>query len=203
MAFWHAHRVDLPAWIATAIGKITAEWSDLEWKMEEVVRLLLGTDIERGRIAVNGMNMRNRVRVANNLVQSRNLNPMISKEATNIGTEITERVEGERNMVVHAIWARVEGEWYILRTSGVRKDAAGQKLARAVLPQREHITPARLLKIRTAINSLRARVDAFHLTLEGALPSSPHISPRQHRQPYPSRARRKKALSHQPQSSRG
>jgi hypothetical protein len=194
MVAWLDHRIDIPAWIATAIGRIAAEWSDLEYQIEDVIRIMLRTDIASARVAASGMNIRSRVQVAAQLIRLHKVGDTLLDEMTSIAAETTERVEPLRNMVIHAIWARIEGQWYVQYTKGARKDGNRQKLPRAILPQRKLITRDVLRSIRDDISALRARVDALRSSLEAALPPSPHISPRQHRQRLPTRARRRKAL---------
>lgn len=202
---WVDYRTDVPNWLAAGIGHIAVEWSHLESQFEEAIRLLLPGEMHIGRIIATGMNMRSRVMTTTNLVYSYvyygKLKQALHDEIAKIGNKITDGVETERNKLVHGLWGRVEGHWELLRNSGARALPPVGKLPRAVMPQREQITPEKIKSIRDKIKSLSAQMDAFCAKLEVALPPSPYKSRREVRQSHPSRARRKKAPSDQPQSS--
>lgn len=144
---WLDPSVALPAWLVAGIGRVAVEWSALEWQCEDAIRSLLQTDVKRGRIAVTGMNMRSRVTCLTNLLQAFKLT-RLRETFVKLGDEITQKREGERNKVVHGLWARVEGEWYVIRTSGARELLLSGKVSRAVLPQREKVTLHEIAAIR-------------------------------------------------------
>jgi hypothetical protein len=203
---WVNHRTDIPTWLATEIGRIAAEWSELEWQFEETIRLLMPAEIKTGRIVTNGMNMRSRITTATNLTKAHvidgNLTQDRHDEICSIGQEIREKIEGERNQVVHGLWGRIGSGWYLLRNSGGRTLAPVGRLARSVLPQKVHMTPAKTRTIRAAIKRLSGRVDAFRAALEAELPPSPYKSPRHIRQRRLPRIRRRRGPSSPPRSSR-
>jgi hypothetical protein len=55
------HRTDLPQWITSRIGQIVVEWSVLERELEELIQMLINTDIGFSHIITNRMNARTRI----------------------------------------------------------------------------------------------------------------------------------------------
>jgi hypothetical protein len=161
---WIDHRIDVPAWLAAEIGRVSVEWSDLEWQMEETIRLLVPTHVQHGRVITTGMSMRSRLKVAENLVighfHNGNLSEDFCREFRRLKLHI-EKQEPNRNKLVHGVWGRVHGVWELLRTSGTRELPDVGSLPRAVLPQREPMSPAKTKEIRLALKAARQRVDAF------------------------------------------
>jgi hypothetical protein len=47
---WFDHRTDLPQWITSRIAQIVVEWSVLERELEELIQMLVNTDIGFSRI---------------------------------------------------------------------------------------------------------------------------------------------------------
>jgi hypothetical protein len=190
---WLDPRLDLPRWLVAGLGRIAAEWSELEWQFEDAIRISLQTDVKLGRIAVTGMNMRSRVICLTNLLKAWRLDSLHDR-FVKIGTEITNHRESERNRLVHGLWAKVAHNWYVIRTSGAgtREVEPFGKVTRAVLPQMEKITRRRLVTIRSQIRALRWKMIALRKELEAALPPSPHKSPRQLRLHYQRLAHTKK-----------
>jgi hypothetical protein len=198
---WIDPRVDIPQWLAGLIGRIAAEWSELEWQYEEIIRLLADIPIRSGRVITTGMNMKSRVMVATNFAQGlayKNLLPVeVFREVKAQATSITENLERERNKVVHGLWGRREGHWHLLRTSGAR-DGAGLpeigRLSRSVLPQREKMTRTEIGGILGRITTARKKADALRTQLEAALPASQNESPRQISLNHRNLARKRKRL---------
>jgi hypothetical protein len=199
---WIDHRIDTPSWLTTAIGRVAVEWSDIEWRMEETIRLLIPTHVQHGRVITTGMTMRSRLRVAENLVighlHNGNLSEDYCDDIRAIKLQI-EAMEEDRNKLIHGIWGRVDGIWELLRTSGARTLPDVGSLPRPVLPQREKITREKAKTIHKTLKLAREAVDAFHQKLDAAnlvgasRDPSLYRSPRQVRQSHPSRARRTKA----------
>lgn len=187
---WINHRVDTPAWVVKHIGRIAIEWSNLEWQLEETIRLLMNLPIEQGRIATTGMNMRSRVITATNLVKSHVYQSVLpssfSDRIVALNKQITGNVESDRNKFVHGLYGKWRGKWYVLRNSGVRTfpqlQEIGKKLPRAVLPQREELSPSFMEATLSEITKLRLQMIKFCEDLEAALPPSSHESPRRIRQ---------------------
>ena len=198
---WIDQRIDVPQWLAAEIGRIAVEWSDLEWQLEETIRLLVPTHIQHARIVTTGMNVRSRLKVAENLVISHFHAGTLPKDAClqfRKHKEFVERIEPDRHKLVHGLWGRVEGHWELLRRAATRKMPEVGAVPRAVLPQRERITAGAARKIRADIKLAREAIDAFRLhledaKLEDALTPSLYKSPRQIGQSHPTRARRTKA----------
>ncbi|MFZ2078275.1 MAG: hypothetical protein WAV38_16795 [Xanthobacteraceae bacterium] len=61
---WFDHRTDLPRWLTSRVGQIVIEWSVLERELEELIQMLLNTDIGFSRIMTNRMSARNRADAA-------------------------------------------------------------------------------------------------------------------------------------------
>ena len=55
---WFDHRTDIPQWAKNGVAQIIIEWSVLERELEELIRLLMDTDIQHVRILTARMNAR-------------------------------------------------------------------------------------------------------------------------------------------------
>ena len=176
--FWVTHRTAIPPWIAHAVGKIVTEYSYLEWQFEEVIRLLLETDIKRARIVSTGMNMRTRTAVAATLARAHGKG--FTSEIQSLGNEARE-LQTEREKLAHGLWAKMGKGWCLVRTSGIRR-IGGVKIARAFLPTSERITRGGIADIRSRIRNTQRRMRLLRKKLKAALPPSPHKSPEQFRQ---------------------
>jgi hypothetical protein len=199
---WIDHRTDIPAWLAAEIGRVAVEWSDIEWQLEETIRLLVPTHVQHARVLTTGMSMRTRLKVAENLVIGHFHNGHLSKEFCEEFRKLkvhVEKQEEHRNKLVHGVWGRVDGVWELIRTSGARELPEVGSLPRPVLPQRESMTRDKTKAIVAALKHGREMIDAFRLRLEGSklleVSRDPSLyrSPRQVRQSHPSRPRRTKA----------
>jgi hypothetical protein len=199
------HRTDIPQWLAAEIGRIAAQWSDLEWQFEETIRLLLTVGIKEGRIVTTGMNLKTRLMTASNLMQGRLLEKAVSVELCDELTDLGERIkraEEDRNKLVHGLWGLVEGLWYLLwqrqqravADFGKRAHGKSMKLKRAVLPQHELISRTKTGAIRSELKACADAMVAFCAKLEAALPPSPHKSPRRVKQTVPLRKKRRAPL---------
>jgi hypothetical protein len=140
---WLDPRLDMPAWLFAGIGRIAAEWSYLEWALEETIRILHQTDVKRGRIAAAGMNARTRAVCITSLLQAHELNAL-SEQFAKLAERLNDH-ESERNMVAHGFWSKLNSEWFVIRTSGVRSVRDIGKIRRSTLPQRKLITLSILL----------------------------------------------------------
>jgi hypothetical protein len=186
---WFDHRTDLPKWLTARIGQITVEWSVLERELEEAVRLLADVDIRYGRILTTGMTARTRLKTATNLIQDHVYRDKLKTEFLarfdQISKRITQKLEGERNLLVHGLWDRVQGQWYVLQNSGSRPSPqlkpAINKLARAVLPQRKPVTANSLDELSQGIIEATNDVVKFcadvETTLNALQPPLLHKSP--------------------------
>ena len=135
---WIDQRTDIPAWLATGIGRIVVEFSDLEWQLEDMIRILLKTDIASARIVAAGMNIRGRAKCAESL----SLNLILNNFALDIrkfGDKV-DKIKIERDRLAHGIYGNDAGQWCALYTSGSRTLAefGGVSTARSLLPQREY-----------------------------------------------------------------
>jgi len=60
----------LPHWLVEPIGRVAVERSDLEWQLEETLRILMAVSEKAGRIVSQGMRVRARVTTITNFVQA-------------------------------------------------------------------------------------------------------------------------------------
>src|ERR1700704_5810330 len=100
---WLDPRLDLPTWLFAGIGRIAAEWSFLEWELEETIRVLHDTNVKFARIAVTGMNVRSRVMCISSLLQGHDQHSL-SAQFGKLGKTLTENREPERNKVAHGLF---------------------------------------------------------------------------------------------------
>jgi hypothetical protein len=165
---WFDHRTDLPAWITSGIGQIVVEWSVLERKLEELIQMLINTDIGFTRIIVNRLNARNRISAAYSLIEwyvyHERIKPSLLKEFNEIGKRAT-KTQGKRDIVAHGLWWRDKGKWWLLKQRGLRSTPELrpklEKLSRAFIPQRELITRGKLDEIVSEIISEARAVQKF------------------------------------------
>lgn len=187
MATWVTHRVDIPKWLATSMGRLIAEQSDLEWQFEEVIRILLETDIKRGRMVAVGMNLRGRLKLANNLILCHRATKPFAKALNAIAKE-AEKLKTFRDRLAHGAWGKIGPDWCVLSASGSRSIDA-TTVSRAYLPSREKMTPKLIAYYLRRVRTCRRDMRLLRASLRAALPPSPHRSPEQHHQSRPRRAR--------------
>jgi hypothetical protein len=187
---WLDPSLDMPAWIFAGIGRIAAEWSYLEWELEETIRVLHDTDIKRARIAVTGMNVRSRIMCIVGLLQASDLHSL-ANQFGKFSKTLTEDREPERNKVAHGLFAKLNNEWNVIRTSGVRSVQNVGKITRSALPQRELVTRDSLQEIHSRIRAAHREIADFRKRIVGALPPSQHKSPQQLSRHYRRLARAK------------
>ena len=211
--FWFDHRTDVPRWLAAGIGQIAIEWSVLERELEELIRLLMDVEINVGRMSTTGMNARTRILVATNFTQSHvrnnNLPCHFLTNFIKLGERITDKLEGERNKLVHGLWDRKRGtrRWHVLRTTGARRipelTPEIKKLSRTVLPQGEEMTREKLEDIARRIAQASDEIVAICVKLKAALPPSQNKYPQYTRRHHQPRVRSRKASPARRRSSRG
>lgn len=207
---WFDHRTDIPQWICSGIAYAVAEWAVLERELEELIRILMDGEIQQVRILVNNMNVRTRVQTAANLIQAlmvlKKLKRRDRTRLNNLGKKI-ETAQNKRDMLAHGLWNKHEGKWHVLRlrqsrpTPQLRRSI--EQLSRAVLPQRELITPEKLNSIAREIVSVAKRIEVFCRYLLRSLTSLRNTPPQytRRRRDYRPR-RRKKARSRRARSLR-
>ena len=97
------------------------------------------------------------------------------KEFVKLAADI-EAVQNNRDILAHGLWAKRNGEWWVLKLRQSRKtpqyapDLA--KLSRAVLPQREQMTKTKVRAIAKEIVGIAKAVQTYRENLEGALSPS-------------------------------
>lgn len=178
---WFDHRTDLPRGLAARIGQIVVEWSVLERELEELIQMLMNTDIGMARIATNRMNARTRISSVSALLEwyvyHDRFRASYLKEFVKIGKRIATKTQNKRDVVAHGLWSRVGGEWCVLKLRGHRStpelSPELEKLSRTFWPQREVITAETLdATIREIISEARV-IEDFCKRLHRALPSEP------------------------------
>jgi hypothetical protein len=177
---WFDHRTDVPHWVASGIGRVVIEWSVLERELEELIQLLLDTDIQPARILTNKMNARTRVFAATNLLQAHVYNQKLPVAKLRDFTRLRKHIEAletsKRDVLAHGLWSKIKGKWHVLKLRQSRKTPELipdlQTLSRAVVPQREIVTKAKLRSIAMEIVTAANDVQAFREALEGALSPS-------------------------------
>jgi len=187
MATWVTHRVDIPKWLATSIGRLMAEQSDLEWQFEEVIRILLETDIKRGRMVAVGMNLRGQIKLASNLILCHGATKSFAKTLDAIAKE-AEKLKTFRDRLAHGAWGKIGPDWYVLSASGARS-LGGNTVSRAYLPSREKMTRRLVASHLRRVRTCRRNMRSLRASLRAALPPSPYRSPEQHHQSRPRRTR--------------
>jgi hypothetical protein len=165
---WFDHRTDLPQWIASRIAQIVVEWSVLERELEELIQMLMNTDIGFSRIMTNRMNARTRIAAALSLIEwyvfHKRVDASFLKEFEKIGARISNETQSRRDIVAHGLWSRTKGEWWVLKLRGQRSTPELKpelkKLSRAFLPQREAVTKDKLnTTIQKIVSDARAIED--------------------------------------------
>jgi hypothetical protein len=166
---WFDHRTDLPQWITSRVGQIIVEWSVLERELEQLIQMLLNTEIGFLRIMTNRMNAQNRISAASSLlgwyVYHGRFKSSFLDEFRKIGNRIKNETQSKRDKVAHGLWSFKDGKWWVLRLRGERSipelRPEFKKLSRALLPQRELITKRELDKIIRQIISDARAVEVF------------------------------------------
>ena len=170
---WFDHRTDLPTWITSRIGQIVVEWSVLERELEELIQMLVNTDIGFTRIMVNRLNAGNRISAAQSLIEWYVFHKRVSgsflQQFNKIGSRVNKR-QNRRDIVAHGLWARKKGMWWVLKQRGQRQTPQLRpelnRLSRAFIPQRERMTRRKLDKIiREVISGARTieRLSLIHI----------------------------------------
>jgi hypothetical protein len=115
---WHDYRTDIPQWVASGIGQVTAEWAVLERELEELIRLLMDIDPQHGRIIVHWMNAKTRSVTAQHLIQAHILQDKLKPhhlETFIKAAEKIERLQTKRDILAHGVWDIHEGHWCTLK----------------------------------------------------------------------------------------
>src|SRR5215813_4947900 len=163
---WFDHRTDIPQWICSGIAYAVAEWAVLQRELEELIRILMDGEIQQVRILVNNMNVQTRVQTAANLIQALMvLKKLKRRDRTRLLGKKIETAQNKRDMLAHGLWSKHEGKWHVLRLRQSRPTPqlrrSSEQLSRAVLPQRELITPEKLNSIAREIVSVARRIEVF------------------------------------------
>jgi hypothetical protein len=175
---WLDPRLDMPAWLFAGIGRIAAEWSYLESELEETIRVLHDTDVKRARIAVTGMNVRSRLACISSLLQAHGLIDL-SIEFAKLTKTISDNRQPERDKIVHGLWSKLNKNWIVIRSSGVRSIPDIGRISRSTLPQQETSSKISISDIRDRIRFARQEVVSFRKRVYALLPPSEHKSPQQ------------------------
>jgi hypothetical protein len=166
---WFDHRTDLPKWITSRLGQIVVEWAVLERELEELIQMLLNTDIGFARITSNQLNARTRISTISSLIEwyiyHERVDASLLTDFGKLGNRIAAKTQNKRDMVAHGLWWRDKGEWWVLRQRGNRPtpelEPELKKLSRAFLPQRELITKEKLDAVIAEIVSEAKAIERF------------------------------------------
>lgn len=164
---WFDHRTDLPQWLTSRIGQIVVEWTVLERELEELIQMLLNTDIGFSRIVSNRLNAQNRVLAAYSLIEWYVYHGKLKSTFLHEFNKLAKRVgktQPKRDMVAHSLWALIERKWCVLKLRGQRPTPElgpeMEKLSRAFLPQKEFFSREKLdTIIQEIITNARAIED--------------------------------------------
>ncbi|OKO73614.1 hypothetical protein [Bradyrhizobium sp. NAS96.2] len=85
------------------IGLVAVYWSYLEHAAERMIWAILEVDASTGRAITAPIQMRSRLKMLVSLIEARH--PPLLEAVKNIKDTI-EKLEADRNLVVHGIWAR-------------------------------------------------------------------------------------------------
>ncbi len=183
---WFDHRTDIPQWAKNGVAQIIIEWSVLERELEELIRLLMDTDIQHVRILTARMNARTRILAATHLIEAHiyenRLKGRLLTEVAKLGKTIEEVLQNKRDIVAHSLWGKYKGKWCVLKlkarraTPGLMPDL--KHLSRAALPQREEMSRAKLYAITLEIVTGAKAVESFCERLKGELPQLRYIPPK-------------------------
>jgi hypothetical protein len=175
---WFDHRTDLPTWITSRIGQIVVEWSVLERELEELIQMLVNTDIGFTRIMVNQLNARNRISSCHSLIEwyvfHKRIRGSFLREFSKIGNRVSKEAQNKRDIVAHGLWSLIKGNWWVLKHRGRRSTPELgpelKRLSRAFIPQRELITREKLDEIIQEIISDARAVQDFRERLHLVIP---------------------------------
>lgn len=178
---WFDHRTDLPQWLTSRIGQIVVEWSVLERELEELIQMLMNTDIGIARVTINRMNARTRISsicyFLEWYVYHDKLQVSYLKEFVRIGNRIATKTQNKRDTVAHGLWSLVDGKWCVLKMRGNRPTPELkpelEKLSRAFLPQREIITVEKLNAVIREIVSEARVLEEYCKAVHRVLRSEP------------------------------
>src|SRR5689334_10631612 len=103
---WFDHHTDLPTWITSRIGQIVVEWSVLERELEELIQMLVNTDIGFTRIMVNRLNARNRTSAAHSLIEwyvfHKRIKGSFLEQFNKLGSRVN-KTQNRRDIVAHGL----------------------------------------------------------------------------------------------------
>jgi hypothetical protein len=124
---WFDHRTDLPIWITSRVGQIVVEWSALERELEELIQMLVNTDIGFTRIMVNRLNARNRISAAHSLIEwyvfHKRIGSSFLEQFNKIGNRVN-KTQTRRDMVAHGLWSRKKRKVVGIKAARSKTDAA-------------------------------------------------------------------------------
>jgi len=186
---WIETRTDLPDWIAIGIGRIAIEFSEIEWQLEETIRVLMDTSVKFGRIITDGMPFRSRLEKVRHLLQAYVWDQLIDGDTLGKNFSSFEELAKDcgdvRNMYAHGLWGHRDGQWVVKRTSNVRDgDSLApeiKKMARAVIAQPHVVTSEVLASHLEKIRKCRAQIQELRAHIQNALPPPNHKSPELHK----------------------
>jgi hypothetical protein len=150
-----------------ALGKSTANFSQLEDELCRFIWYLLGPDEQLGQVVTAELSFRGLVNLAGALARHRTADPGTLQEVE-AGLARAIQAETERNIMVHSTWFGHHTEDEVSRTKLTAKRAHGRKV------DFEMVTPGAIEDVATHIAEATFLVMQLYAKMQhGALPLTP------------------------------
>ena len=174
--FWFDHRTDLPQWLSVGIGQTVSEWAVLERELENIIRILIDSEVAHSRILLFRVNTRTRIAIIKALIEFHTLHGRLKRADKTRFVRVQKDIDkeaGNRNLLAHGLWTKRSKSWFVLQTRESRSipelQPTLESLSRAVLPQSIKITRAKLRSFCTRAVSLSRRLERIAARFERAL----------------------------------
>jgi hypothetical protein len=150
-----------------ALGKITANFSQLEDELCRLIWYLVGPDEQLGQVVTAELPFRSLVNLAGALVRHRTSDPRTLEEVE-AALKSAIKAEQERNTMVHSTWFSHHTDDEVSRTKLTAKREYGRKV------QFEMVTPEAIEQVATHIAEATFSVMQIYAKMQhGALPLTP------------------------------
>lgn len=144
-----------------AIGKLTAQWSFLEWQVGHAISIMLQIGPKEGRIVTTQMNMRPKLEILE-LLSRLKLDDDRQQKMKNTAAAIRE-LHPLRNEIVHGLWAENAentGDYYLVWASGNGQNRIKPRATKVTTTDVENIT-AQVDDINRAMDAMRSVLEAL------------------------------------------
>ena len=146
------HPDKLPKTYYQVIGEITYKWSLIEYLIHDISRYYLGLGKKEGRVAFYKSGAREKISVLKTTAHGWVNDENISEEIKAIAKE-TEKLNKERNNIVHGVWGHKHneprGKYYLLYVTEFKE---------RIFPKAKMTDAESLQNIAVKINKLLARI---------------------------------------------